>query len=102
VVENMAEREGFYTAVSAISPRCLHFRDNTLCLSGLQANPNFGYSFHSFRYCLLFHSKTVSPVSAARVLNDIAGRLLKAIRAGRHRPHPKHWKALAELVGVFG
>ena len=23
-----------------------------------------------------------------------------AIRAGRRRPHPRHWKALAELVGV--
>jgi len=21
-------------------------------------------------------------------------------RAGRHRPHPRHWEALAELVGV--
>ena len=23
-----------------------------------------------------------------------------AIRAGRRRPHPRHWEALAELVGV--
>jgi CRISPR-associated endonuclease Cas1 len=23
------------------------------------------------------------------------------IRAGRHRPHPRHWQALAELVGVL-
>jgi hypothetical protein len=23
-----------------------------------------------------------------------------AIRAGRRRPHPRHWQALAELVGV--
>src|SRR5207244_10878343 len=22
------------------------------------------------------------------------------IRAGRHRPHPRHWQALAELVGA--
>jgi len=22
------------------------------------------------------------------------------IRAGRHRPHPRHWQALAQLVGV--
>jgi hypothetical protein len=25
-----------------------------------------------------------------------------ATRAGRHRPHPRHWKALAQLVGVSG
>jgi hypothetical protein len=24
-----------------------------------------------------------------------------AIRAGRRRPHPRHWGALAELVGIF-
>ncbi len=24
------------------------------------------------------------------------------IRAGRRRPHPRHWQALAELVGVSG
>jgi CRISPR-associated endonuclease Cas1 len=24
------------------------------------------------------------------------------IRAGRHRPHPRHWKALAELIGLSG
>jgi hypothetical protein len=23
-----------------------------------------------------------------------------AIRAGRHRPHPRHWESLAELAGV--
>jgi hypothetical protein len=22
------------------------------------------------------------------------------IRAGRHRPHPRHWESLAELAGV--
>jgi len=22
------------------------------------------------------------------------------IRAGRRRPHPRHWQALAELVGI--
>jgi hypothetical protein len=22
------------------------------------------------------------------------------IRAGRHRPHPSHWQALAELAGI--
>ena len=22
------------------------------------------------------------------------------IRAGRHRPHPRHWQTLAQLVGV--
>jgi hypothetical protein len=25
-----------------------------------------------------------------------------AIRAGRRRPHPRHWQALAELVAVTG
>jgi hypothetical protein len=37
-------------SITAISSKCryiLYFRDNTLCLRGLQAIPIFGYSFYS-------------------------------------------------------
>ncbi len=55
--DTLAEREGFETAVSCKCRSTLHFRDNILCFSELQANPNLGYSFHSFRYCLCFPQK---------------------------------------------
>jgi len=35
----------------------LHFRDNTLYFSDLQANLIFGYSFYSFSYSLQFRGK---------------------------------------------
>jgi hypothetical protein len=32
--------------------------------------------------------------------HDVSVTHAVAIRAGRRRPHPRHWEALAELVGV--
>ena len=50
--------------LSACGPcTSLHFRDNTLCLSSLQANPILGYSF--FLLFARVPRKTVSVVSPA-------------------------------------
>ena len=51
-IKAMAEREGFYYAIFAICLCSLHFRDNTLTLSGLQATSILGYSFYSCSYLL--------------------------------------------------
>jgi len=48
----------------------------------------------------------VRPVLAMVTISTLAAKLgisesyAADIRAGRHRPHPRHWQALAELVGV--
>src|SRR5208337_2439525 len=43
-------------------------------------------------------SVTVSAISLALRISEPYAR---DIRAGRRRPHPRHWQALAKLVGVF-
>jgi len=43
-------------------------------------------------------SVTISKISSTLGLCE---SYAAEIRAGRHRPHPRHWLALAELVGVF-
>ncbi len=44
-------------------------------------------------------SVTISAISSALRISEPYAR---DIRAGRRRPHPRHWQALAELVGIFG
>jgi hypothetical protein len=46
------------------------------------------------------HSE-VSPVSAIASALNVSLPYATQIRAGRCRPHPRHWQALAELVGVL-
>src|SRR5215471_7799645 len=41
---------------------------------------------------------TISTISSAL---GVCESYAADIRAGRHRPHPRHWKVLAELVGHF-
>jgi CRISPR associated protein Cas1 len=42
-------------------------------------------------------SVTISAISSALGISE---SYAADIRAGRHRPHPRHWQALAELVGA--
>lgn len=42
-------------------------------------------------------SVTIAAISSALGISD---SYAADIRAGRHRPHPRHWQALAELVGI--
>jgi len=42
-------------------------------------------------------SVTISAISSALGISE---SYAADIRAGRHRPHPRHWQALAELVGI--
>jgi len=54
-----------------------------------------------------FYSEKVQPVLAAMSASVIARQIsVSRWYAGRiregYRPHPRHWKALAELIGVAG
>lgn len=40
---------------------------------------------------------TVSAITAAL---DISGSYATDIRAGKRRPHPRHWEKLARLAGI--
>jgi CRISPR-associated protein Cas1 len=52
--------------------------------------------------------RQIQPRLAAVTISALASTLgvsehyAADIRAGRHRPHPRHWQALARLVGVSG
>jgi hypothetical protein len=43
----------------------------------------------------------ISVPTIARAI-DISEPYATDIRAGRRRPHPRHWRALAQMVGVRG
>jgi hypothetical protein len=67
-------------AILAILLGFLHFRDNTLCFSSLQAIPILGYSFYSFSYSLEFRGKRYQryqseTVASKRVSNVPEGHL---------------------------
>jgi hypothetical protein len=47
------------------------------------------------------HLKTIKVREISQALR-ISKPYAALIRAGRRRPHPRHWQALAELVGVSG
>ena len=40
------------------------------------------------------------PISAIRSQLSVSRPCASEVRAGKRRPHPRHWKALAQLVGV--
>jgi CRISPR-associated protein Cas1 len=40
------------------------------------------------------------PISALASTLGVSESYAADIRAGRHRPHPRHWQTLAELVGI--
>jgi hypothetical protein len=75
------------------------------------ATPSGATSVASFRHAGLAYRSYLcrkdSTSVAAVVITTIASRLgvsefyAADIRAGRRRPHPRHWEALAQLVGVF-
>jgi CRISPR-associated endonuclease Cas1 len=54
------------------------------------------------------YRKQIQPRLASITISRLASTLgvsepyAAYVRAGRHRPHPRHWKALAELVGISG
>jgi hypothetical protein len=49
----------------------------------------------------------IQPMLASVTINTISSTLgvsesyAADIRAGRHRPHPRHWRALSQLVGIM-
>jgi hypothetical protein len=51
--------------------------------------------------------RQIQPRLAAVTISALASALVVSapyaadIRAGRHRPHPRHWQALAQIVGIF-
>ena len=54
-----------------------------------------------------FYLETIQPALASVSNSAIASRLgvsrccASRIRAGKRRPHPRHWQALAQLVGIL-
>jgi CRISPR-associated endonuclease Cas1 len=52
------------------------------------------------------YTQRIEPLLVSSSISEIATALkvsvpyAASIRAGRHRPHPRHWQTLAELVGV--
>jgi len=55
-----------------------------------------------------FFSEKIQPLLAPTSAHTIARQISVSywyagrIRAGRYRPHPRHWKTLADLVGISG
>jgi hypothetical protein len=45
-------------------------------------------------------SVTLSTISAISSTLGVSESYAADIRVGRHRPHPRHWQALADLVGL--
>lgn len=48
------------------------------------------------------YPRTSRPTSDDKRIEFFAGPYAADIRAGRRRPHPRHWLALAELAGIAG
>ena len=46
----------------------------------------------------LLRAKKVREIAAAIQVSELYAGL---IRSGRHRPHPRHWQVLSELVAVL-
>ncbi len=73
-----------------------------------QAAARYGWSLSSQPDWLTegVYTEKIKPLLARASISEIARALdisfpyAAAIRAGRRRPHPRHWRALAELVGV--